>query len=289
MKKLFILLGLLMFSILGCSCKKGDELNYKISDLSEYLNNYAKNTNYSGCWEMLPAVDLENLPNILESRSAYFVSIGEKTRDYYICGYVSKDIEKDLKEALDSYICHPCAEWLLGRESYFARWTIADMKYFDGNKYPIIWYEIPKDENIPFETKKLTLAIVVETVGMTYTSLDGSVKFQGEFLYENKKFYDENWNEEDLIGKIRQIEKNIVLSDVNEQNFKCLPEDLYVAENVYSFPLKYIDGITYVDVDNYTTMYKGEDLKEKHEYILDKSRNVFFKLDDIKYVFEKGE
>jgi len=36
-------------------------------------------------------------------------------------------------------------------------------------------------------------------------------------------------------------------------------------------------------------MYKGEDLKEKHEYILDKSRNVFFKLDDIKYVFEKGE
>ena len=53
MKKLFILLGVIMFSILGCSCKKGDELNYKISDLSEYLNNYAKNTNYSNYHKMI--------------------------------------------------------------------------------------------------------------------------------------------------------------------------------------------------------------------------------------------
>ena len=36
-------------------------------------------------------------------------------------------------------------------------------------------------------------------------------------------------------------------------------------------------------------IFKGEDLKEKHEYILDKSGNVLFKLEDILYVFEKGE
>ena len=45
-----------------------------------------------------------------------------------------------------------------------------------------------------------------------------------------------------------------------------------IAEDVVE---EIIDGITYINVGSYTTVFKGEDLKGKHEYILDKSRNVF--------------
>ena len=48
---------------------------------------------------------------------------------------------------------------------------------------------------------------------------------------------------------------------------------------IFGFDVEDIDGIRYVNVRDYTTLYKGEDLKEKHEYILDKYGNVLFKLD----------
>ena len=263
---------------------------YNISDLSKNLNDYVRGADYAACVEPIEFVNLENLPNYLEIFDAYpyYVTIGEKTRDYYICGYVSKDIEEEVK--LDRNTCYPFAEIFYGRDGCFAGYiNAANRNYFDGNEYPIIWYDIPKDEEIPLETRTMYLAVVVETLSITYESLDGSVEFQGELLYENKKFYDKGWSEDEAINNLRYIENVIVLSGRNSQNFITDSVGLKFMQVTFSFPLKCIEGITYISAGDYTTIYKGEDLKEKHEYILDESGNVLFKLEDIKYVFEEGE
>ena len=38
MKKLFILLGVIMFSILGCSCKSSEQIKYKVSKYNDEIN-----------------------------------------------------------------------------------------------------------------------------------------------------------------------------------------------------------------------------------------------------------
>ena len=289
MKKLFILLGVIMFSILGCSCKKGDELNYPISELSEQLNAFARSVNYSAEKEYPITVDLDILSDVLEKKDPYFVTIGGKTRDHYICGYVSKDIVKYLdKPYVTPHNIH--FDVFCGPKNYFFNWTEAySYDFFSWSEYPIIWYEIPKDEKIPLETKDKVLLLVLETVSITYTSLDGTVTYTGEVFYENQKLYNENWNEEKIYEKIYEIEDCLLITDTNTNDFLVFTSDYYVMINSFSFPLEQIDAVTYINVGDYTTVFKGEDLKEKHEYILDKYGNVLFKLEDVKYIFKKGE
>ena len=233
-------------------------------------------------------LNLENLTYRLEEDIAYIVTIGEKTRDYYICGYVSNDIKEFLTE---NYACRPFGGDFFGYNGYFAAWTNLN-RSIDKNEYPIIWYEIPKDEDIPFEINDMFLVLVGETINITYESIDGLVKFQEELIYENRKFYDEKWNEERVEELLSRVDGDIVLwhkkPPIDPTSIMIIA-DFMTNSMTFSFDVEDIDGIRYVNVRDYTTLYKGEDLKEKHEYILDKSGNVLFKLEDIQYVFEKGE
>ena len=334
MKKLFILLGVVMFSILGCSCEKpkpvhqhyfiegicecGEEdsnyepphehefvdgkcscgeiifveIKYNVSELSDYLHRYTRGEAYAACWDMPELLNLENLTYWLEKEDdrAYIVTIGEKTRDYYICGYLSNDIKEFLTE---NYACRPFGEDFSGYNGYFAGWTNLSLSSsIDQNEYPIIWYEIPKDEDIPFEINDMFLVLVGETINITFESIDGLVKFQQELIYENKKFYYEKWSEERVDELLSRVDGDIILwrkkPPIDPTSIMIIA-DFMTHSVTFGFNVEDIDGIRYVNVLDYTTLYKGEDLKEKHEYILDKSGNVLFKLEDIKYVFEKGE
>ena len=326
MKKLFILLGVIMFSILGCSCEKpkpvhqhyfiegicecgekdlnyepphehefingkcscGEiifvEIKYNVSELSDYLHRYARGETYGACWDMPEQLNLENLTYRLEEDIAYIVTIGEKTRDYYICGYVSNDIKEFLTE---NDACRPFGEDFSGYNNYFAGWT-----NIDKNEYPIIWYEIPKDEDIPFEINDMFLVLVGETINITFESIDGLVKYQQELIYENRKFYDEKWSEEQVDELLSRVDGDIILwrkKPPTDPTSIIIIANFMIKSVTFGFDVEDIDGIRYVNVRDYTTVFRGEDLKEKHEYILDKSGNVLFKLEDIQYVFEKGE
>ena len=337
MKKLFILLGLLMFSLLGCSCEKpkpvhqhyfiegicecGEEdsnyepphehefingkcscgekvfveIKYKEFEFSDYLNYCSRTENNAACWDIVPPIDLEILPQRLVNSTVYFVTLGEKTRDYYICGYVSKKVNDEIVEAYrDIGACAGFSKWFSGDKGYYLGYTIAAyFDYFDATEYPIIWYEIPEGEEIPFEINDMFLIIIAETRMVTYESIDSSFKYEIELLYENKSYYNNESNEEDSYRKTLKTLESIQVLQNNAQTYieigLIMPQTFLSVWTSFGFPIMNIDGVKYVNVGDYTTMYNGEDLKEKHEYILDKSGNVLFKLEDILYVFEKGE
>ena len=127
------------------------------------------------------------------------------------------------------------------------------------------------------------LVLVGETINITYESIDGLVKFQQELIYENRKFYDEKWSEERVDELLSRVDGDIILSRKKppiDPTSIMIIADFMIDSVIFGFDVEDIDGIRYVNVRDYTTLYKGEDLKEKHEYILDKSGNVLFKLEE---------
>ena len=312
MKKVFIILGVIILSIMMSSCKErqndieeekqpGTEeipeevkKEYKFFSKGDIINQEIKETTYAACFEMIDQLSLENIAERLEKERAYYVTIGDDIKDYYVCGYISNSIKDDLINKYSAGPCNPFTTWFFGKESYLEGWNSAVLsKFLDENEYPIVWYEIPKSEEVPMEIDDMFLVLIAESRNIVYESIDGLERYEFEMLYENRKFYDDTWDEEKFLNEIEAKKESIII-----ENDKFLikkaeagliaPMFIYGALWVKSFIVEYHNDIPYVNIGEITS-YNGVDLKETEEYIETKWGTYLFKLEKIVEIIKEIE
>ena len=164
------------------------EKTYPISGKSILLSEKSQEVNHlSSASMILSDLDFGNFNDRYDSKtySGFIVSQASQVDDYYTCGYVSNDI----KDTLNSMIAYG-TKWI-GRNYYISKYNIAlTSGKIDSKEYPIVWYEIPKNEKIPREIDGKFLVMITESKDVTISDLDGNLVKDIKLFFENKELYD---------------------------------------------------------------------------------------------------
>ena len=299
MKKLFILLGVIMFSILGCSCKSSEQIKYKVSKYNDEINEEILYWRYM---ETFCPDESILISNMVERYSYYdeiiIVDYTGDLKDYYTCGYIDKSLLKKMNgneyyNSSDVLDINSLNIFLLGKDYALVKYNnmINFTRKIKFEDYPLVWYEIPKNEEIPNELGNMFLACILESKTITYKYTDGTIRNVSEFFIENQALYSNEDNKYEYMSELQY--KSIMKNDkyMYFSNSTSIP--LYTSSRAkYMAPvsllnLKTIEGVDYVcGWDEY--MSGDVDLRECCEYIIEEGEYLF-RLEDVISILEESK
>ena len=293
MKKVFILLGIILLNIMMSSCEKSEK-EYTISKYNDEINKDFLSWEYFAIYEPPVSIKLSNMEDIYNNYDEIvFLDYSNDLNDYYTCGYLSIDIKDKLIDESNFWQLDDInSNYFVGKDYALVKYKnmINFTKKITFDDYPLVWYEIPKNDEIPEEINDKFLVCVLESKTVTYKRLDGSVKNVSEFFIEKQSLYPKenneysylnSWAEEMLLAKDKYMffENEDVNKDIVQlPNFKYDIRLLFMNIEV-------IDNAEYVCCwDEYSS--EGVDLREEYEYILENG-DYLFKLEDIIKILEE--
>ena len=299
MKKLFILLGVIMFSLLGCSCESSEQIKYKVSKYNDEMNEEFLYWEYMSTFYPEESILISNMVE----RYSYYDEIiivdytGDLT-DYYTCGYIDKSLLKKMNDkkyyhSYDVLDINFLNNILLGKDYALVKYNnmINFTRKIKFEDYPLVWYEIPKNEEIPNELGNMFLACILESKTITYKYTDGTIRNVSEFFFENQTLYSNEDNKYEYMNELEY--KSIMKNDkyMYFSNSTSIP--LYTSsrakylESTLYLSLKTIDNVDYVcGWDEY--MSGDVDLRECCEYIIEEGEYLF-RLEDVISILEESK
>ena len=310
MKKVFIMLGIIILSIMMSSCKElkkdiegekqpgSEEIleevkkEYKLSKYSDEINKVFLEWEYLATSYPDESILYMNMIKYYSYYDEIIISdYSNDLKDYYTCGYLDKKIKDKLND-IDYYIIYNVDKIksssisLVGKDFALVKYNnmINFTEKITFDEYPLVWYEIPKGEEIPEEIEDMFLVCVLESKTVTYRRLDGTIKDESEFFIEKQSLYSKenneyeymnSWIEEMLFAKDKYMffeDKNITKVNVQLPFTKAYTSPIYMK-------IKDIEGTEYVNGGD-NTICEGVDLSKQYEYVLEE-KNYLFKLEDI--------
>ncbi len=244
------------------------------------------------------------------------MEIVEKYDDYYTCCYLSSNAKRVLDEAdwflysLDQSYKGRAWFCFSGINFYLSKLSLHQQKQYAGIileedtiKYDdMIWYEIPKDEEIPSKIGDYELVAITETKDVIKKSLEGELLETQKLYIESKHLYNENyewkrWNNTyneyityDKVYNECTNKKYLVFSDYDHtmyKDYKCLTGDKFIQlVCTSSFYFEMIDGDEYIKLRDLTEL-GGVDLTTILEYKYEETINENEKL--VKYYLFKWQ
>lgn len=244
------------------------------------------------------AVSINTLQNYKdENKLDKIISIemAEKYDDYYTCCYLSANAKRVLDEAdwflysLESAYNESAWFCFSGINFYLSKLSLHQQKQYAGVvseedtiKYDdMIWYAIPKDEEIPSKIGDYELVAITETKDVIKKSLEGEILETQKLYVESKHLYNKNyewkrWNNTyndyityDEVYNECTNKKYLVFLDYNHslpKNYKCLTGDKFIQlVGTSSFEFETINDEEYIKIRDYTLL-NGVDLTTILEY-----------------------
>ncbi len=265
--------------------------NYKESEYSTYLNSL----NYNVIENFEPTYADSQLGQFIHSKNHSFVQYsGKKNEDYYLCAYI---YHNDL-EFMNYYLENPYNEetgkyneplpydaFYNNKKSIFRgiNGTLKQMNIFKNYGYikelypnhifkDIVWYEIPKDDEIPMIIGEYELSLISEIYYFDFYDLDKNhigkkpylIECIDHQIYQNIKAHSQETMEifNNFIGKIS--ERHFYIFDKDYSNDLEIYSSLNYSLSKSIVPFQ-IDGKEYVKLYEYNVI--GDNLLEKYELI----------------------
>jgi len=286
MKKLFILLGLLIFNILCVSCDKREiEYDYSYSKLNIKLNEKILNTSFKEDYEKMSLKKLEKTYQ-KDAVKEIFINADMATNDYYTCGYINQKAIKVL-DKIDISEENKYFEEFSGRKDYIRKYNIATQeKKINRSKYPIIWFEIPKGQEVPNEIGDLTLVMVLQNKNIKYQSIcediieeDTDIK-EVIFFVEDRSFYDELSKENS--DEIDMADEYLVFISNEElmEDEILIPYELNMIKNCQGFRIECESGKDRYINTNYEYEFNEFDLRDIVRYTIKEEKEFLFNVDE---------
>lgn len=268
-----------------------DDYQYMLSDYSEVLSyNLLSRYYYSGAFEGdSQPVQMSNTIRMFDRIDEHSTITFKEEKDYYTCGYINKDV-KDLLDQLKylRYIEFEKAYhnkwWIAGTGINFYiirlyyQWEVQTTRGYEGQKVvdnDLIFYDIPKNQEIPKEIGNYFLACITEPRTIIIENLGDSSKTEYEVFIENKYLYenDVTMDEWEVCYKlISSKNKFFIWYDPIFEMHTRLEDGIYTSHDYYlqllqeSLEIYNIDGIEYVNTRDRETKVFDVDIREVIEY-----------------------
>lgn len=308
---LFILFGVLVLNISSCKVVNSSKI-YEISssskqnisnstisnnkkyeeyEYSEQLNSEILNMNYSyGENEPLPPIDISTLSYTYGNYKSYLVSTSSSINDFYLCAYLSNDI-LEIIENTEYFEPYGNLSWnlWLGKNYYLIKYknAVSYNKTIDYQIYPIKWYKVPINKEIPNEIENSFLILISEIKDVYIENLDKSDAMCIDLIIERQDLYSEtisnfDYNNYQYSIQILDSDNINLIFDYNSAFSKniILFNKYWDLLEYFSFDVLTIDEETYINTLS-DTMWNEIDLKEIYEYKILNEKEYLFKLKDL--------
>ena len=192
MKKLLTALILLFCAVILASC--GGDV-YSESKYSDTLTD--KTLNMQGFY--ISTDEFDSLTSSIAGLSDASFTVGDEKkelrtvefdteyRDYYTCAYLAPAAIEIIDAS--SFDSTPGVFWAGIKNRIRGYGALVEAGALDAEKYPILWVEIAKGEEIPESYQGKTLVMITESRGVKITDLaDGTVE-RREAFYERRELY----------------------------------------------------------------------------------------------------
>lgn len=286
-----------MFSCIGISCDREEkEYDYSLSKSSSLLNEKISKVSFN---ESFDSISLNNLNNFYrkETDKAVIINTSGDVNAYYTCGYINKKAVKIL-DKIKIYKENQYFDEFTGKEEYVRKYNIAIQKEkINEDKYPIIWFEIQKSEEVPNEIEDLVLLIVLQSKSIKYQEVSDSffdeeiVIKEDEIFFEDKSFYDENYSKTTDKFLLDGEYLFFINKDELQEEKILIPFELDLIKNYESFEVEYRLNNKYRYINTEKEYMIGEtDLRDIVDYYINNQGDYSFYVEEfLKALKEEDE
>ncbi len=192
MKKLLTALILLFCAVMLASCG-GDvysESAYSDALTDKTLNMqgfYISTDEFIGSTSSIAGLSKASFTVGDEKKELRTLEFDSEYRDYYTCAYLAPEAIKIIDDS--SFDSTPGVFWAGIKNRIRGYGALVEAGALDAGKYPILWVEIAKGEEIPESYRGKTLVMITESRGVKITDLADGTEELREAFYERRELY----------------------------------------------------------------------------------------------------
>ena len=297
MKKLLTTLILLFCAVMLASCGGG---SYNESAYSEALTDktlnmqgfYISTDEFVGSTSSIAGLSSASLKTDEAEKWLRTLEFDAEYRDYYTCAYLAP-------AAIDIIDANPVPStpgifWSGINNRIHGYGALAKAGTLDAGKYPLLWLEIAKGEEIPETYRGKTLVMITESRGVKITDLvRGSTEVR-EAFYERRELYGEDLLPSQYIEYEGELltDAMLVYGEFDYGDSILGTTEIFNMSYYHGLDITKLNGKKYVKAkDAVYFTYDGEN--DEHGSILlteacdSKSEDgwYYFELDDLKAVY----
>lgn len=274
MKKIFILLGAILFSMSIISCK--EKIKYEEYENSAMLNkdiyNWLERYYYEG--ELALPITLEDYLRISNESKKYLISI-DFENEKYVCGYLDKSIKKKIDKEYSSQNSDLKVKLWSGLDDYLIKYcsAIFDEKV-DEEKYPIKWFVFDNYDDILDEYNKMSLICITQLVKLNVKDYNDNDKFTKDVCIDINYLSSSN--------ELKVKDGYLFVTRLNLKNIDIFASYLYELISYESFEYKIFNDEVYIN-SKLDYVYSGF---EKNDYKLINNK-YYYKFSDVEELSNK--